>query len=132
MRPESCIRTGALLAGLAVGLGAFAAHAMQDRFAPDQLAIFETGVRYHFGHALAIVLCGALGGTGRRTGFAAAGLALGITLFSGSLYLMVWFEQKWLGMVTPLGGVAFLVGWVALAFGGSGDNRPLKPTADPA
>ncbi len=122
MRPSLCIRTGALLAGLAVGLGAFAAHAMKERFSPDLLATFETGARYHLVHALAIVLCGALGRLGHRTAAPALAFTVGLGLFSGSLYLRVWLDQKWLGAVTPFGGVAFLLGWLLLAVRGA---RPI-------
>ncbi|MBL8753362.1 MAG: DUF423 domain-containing protein [Planctomycetes bacterium] len=132
MRPETCIRTGALLGGLAVGLGAFAAHGMADRFAPDLLVTFEKGVRYQFFHALAVLLCGLLANAGHRTGLAAALFTVGCVLFSGSLYLRVWLDVKGFGMVTPFGGVAFLVGWIVLAWRGARGDRRLEPTRGPS
>lgn len=124
MAASTSLRLGALLAGLAVALGAFAAHGMKGHYAPEALTTFETGVRYQMYHALALVLCGLLAGQGRRTGGAALAFAVGITLFSGSLYLLVWLDTKWLGAVTPFGGVAFLCGWALLAW------RAAVPTPD--
>lgn len=119
MQPTTCLRLGAALGGLAVALGAFAAHAMKDHYEPAQLATFETGVRYQMYHALALLGCGVLGLGGRRTGAAAICFQLGVLLFSGSLYALVWTGTKWLGAVTPFGGVLFLVGWLLLAVRGS-------------
>jgi len=117
MHARTCIRTGAILAGLAVALGAFAAHGMKDRYAPELLQTFEVGVRYHMFHALALVLCGGLGARGRTAAVAAWSFLIGVLVFSGSLYCLVWLDLRWLGAITPIGGVAFLVGWVALALG---------------
>jgi len=109
---------GALLGGLAVALGAFGAHALKARLAPDKLVTFETGVRYHFYHAIALLAVG----TVQITLPAAGTLALsgwlfvaGIALFSGSLYWLALGGPRWLGPVTPLGGLALIAGWVALA-----------------
>ena len=115
MSPTACLRLGAALAGLAVALGAFAAHGLKDHLEPTALETFQTGVRYQTWHALAIVLCAALGDR-RRTGPAAVSFAVGILLFSGSLYGLALAELRWLGPVTPFGGLAFLVGWLLLAF----------------
>ena len=109
---------GAVFGFLGVGLGAFGAHALQARLSPDDLAVFETGVRYQMYHALALLLLAALQ---LRTGGAGGTLAgwafvVGILLFSGSLYLLVLTGQRSLGAVTPFGGVAFLVGWASLAW----------------
>jgi uncharacterized membrane protein YgdD (TMEM256/DUF423 family) len=109
---------GCVFALLAVGAGAFGAHALRDRLAPDLLAVFETGARYQMYHALAL-LAVAWGverwGPG---GTVAAGWAfvVGIVLFSGSLYLLALTGVRWLGAITPLGGVAFLAGWGLLAW----------------
>lgn len=119
MRASTCIRSGAILAGLGVGLGAFAAHAMKGRFPADALLTFETGVRYQLYHALALLACGVLGRLGHATGRAAIAFVAGISLFSGSLYLLVLLDQKWLGAVTPFGGVALLVGWLLFALQGA-------------
>lgn len=119
MQPTTSLRLGAVLGGLAVALGAFAAHGMKAHYEPAQLTTFETGVRYQMYHALALLGCGVLGLCGRRTGGAAVGFLIGVLLFSGSLYALVWTDVKWLGAVTPFGGVAFLVGWLLLALRGA-------------
>jgi uncharacterized membrane protein YgdD (TMEM256/DUF423 family) len=104
---------------LGVALGAFAAHGLKARLEPDLLAAFETGVRSHLYHAFA--LCAAAWGWARwpGRGFVVAGWSflVGIAIFSGSLYLLALSGERWLGAVTPLGGMAFLVGWLALACG---------------
>jgi len=109
--------TGAFSAAIAVGTGAFAAHGLKARLAPEALAVFETGARYQMYAALGLL---AAGWASARWGGAAAswggGLLLaGTVLFSGSLYALALTGQRWLGAVTPLGGVAFLAGWVLLA-----------------
>jgi len=110
----AAIALGALFGALAVGLGAFAAHAMKAHYDADQLHTFETGVRYQMYHALALVGCGALQRTGARTKVATLLFVIGIVLFSGSLYGLVWTGARWLGPITPIGGVAFVAGWIAL------------------
>ena len=111
--------TGAILSGVGVALGAFGAHGLKERVASDLLTIFETGVRYHMYHALALLAVG-WAVSKRPTGILnAAGwfFTVGIILFSGSLYAMTFTGARWLGAITPLGGLAFLVGWVLLAWG---------------
>ena len=108
---------GALSAALAVLLGSFAAHALKSHLAPEALAVFETGVRYHFLHALGM-LAAAWAATRFDPVRAARGgwlLLLGTVLFSGSLYLLALTGVRWLGLITPFGGFAFIVGWVVLA-----------------
>ncbi|MDB4948965.1 MAG: hypothetical protein JWM27_1614 [Gemmatimonadetes bacterium] len=108
---------GCVLACLAVAAGAFGAHALRARLAPDLLAVFETAARYQMYHALALLA--ASYAAARRGGTAAGWLFIGGTvLFSGSLYLLAVTGVRWLGAVTPLGGVAFLAGWLALARAG--------------
>jgi len=107
------MRLGAACAGIAVALGAFAAHGLKASLAPAQLATFEIGVRYQMYHGLALVLC-ALLGERQRTAAAAWCFAAGILLFSGSLYGLALWQLGWLGPVTPIGGIAFLVGWLLL------------------
>jgi uncharacterized membrane protein YgdD (TMEM256/DUF423 family) len=124
MQATTCVRLGAVLAGLAVALGAFAAHGMKGSHDAAALATFETGVRYQLYHALALLACGALAAQGRRCRGAALAFAAGIGLFSGSLYALVWLDARWLGAVTPLGGVAFLVGWILLAAGAGSRGTP--------
>jgi uncharacterized membrane protein YgdD (TMEM256/DUF423 family) len=118
---------GALLAAAGVALGAFGAHGLEGRLqqlgrgsnVAQRLAWFETGVRYHMYHALALVALAALAGRASHGGLSLAATAfiVGIVLFSGSLYMMTIGPDIWrkLGMVTPFGGLAFLVGWMALA-----------------
>lgn len=113
---NSSLFLGALLGGLAVGLGAFGAHAMKGTYDEVALQTFETGVRYQMYHALALVGCGALGAAGYRTRTAATLFALGTALFSGSLFGLALFELRWLGPITPIGGVTLLAGWIALVF----------------
>ena len=132
MRATLCIRLGAALAGLAVGLGAFAAHGMKAHYDTAALQTFETGVRYQMYHALALLLVGALAAHGRRTGAAAIAFLLGIALFSGSLYALVLLDQKWLGAVTPFGGVAFLFGGLRLAMQGAAPDEGLETRGRPS
>ena len=106
-----------LLAGLAgasaVLLGAFGAHALRGMLDPAHRELWRTAVEYHAWHALALVLAAGLG-TGRAGRCAVAAFALGIVLFSGSLYALALGAPRWTGIVTPFGGVAFVVGWIAL------------------
>jgi uncharacterized membrane protein YgdD (TMEM256/DUF423 family) len=108
---------GALSALIAVGAGAFGAHALRERIVPDMLAVFEVGARYHMYHALGLLA--AAWAVGRWPGGPAvtAGwlFLAGTVIFSGSLYLLAFTGQRWLGAVTPLGGLAFILGWAALA-----------------
>jgi uncharacterized membrane protein YgdD (TMEM256/DUF423 family) len=111
---------GALLGAAAVVLGAFGAHALKARLAPEMLAVWQTAVQYHFWHVLALLAVGALALhlPESRWLHGAAGLfVLGILSFSGSLYLLSLGAPRALGIVTPLGGLAFILGWLALAIG---------------
>lgn len=113
---------GALNGFLAVALGAFGAHGLEGQVPPERLAAYETGAHYHLVHALAILLTALLGRWGAGYGRAAAAFALGALLFSGSLYVYGAGGPRFLAMVTPLGGVAFLVGWALLALAGLRDR----------
>ena len=108
------IALGAVNAAIAVAAGAFGAHGLRDRLEPRALEIFETAARYQMYHALALVLCGVIATRGAAT----AGwlLQLGIVVFSGSLYALALTGVKGLGAITPLGGLAFLIGWSWLAW----------------
>jgi uncharacterized membrane protein YgdD (TMEM256/DUF423 family) len=110
---------GALAAGVAVALGAFGAHGLENRVTPERLQTFETGVRYHMYHALALLVVGWAAAQVPGWPVQAAGYLFlaGIILFSGSLYVLVLTDTPWLGAVTPLGGVAFIVAWGLLAWG---------------
>ncbi|PCJ16876.1 MAG: hypothetical protein COB04_10030 [Gammaproteobacteria bacterium] len=106
-------------AGLSVLLGAFAAHGLKSRLDPYALDVFQTGVQYQFYHSLGLILVGlslaqwldssALLWSGRL-------FAVGIVLFSGSLYLVSLLGIRWLGAITPIGGLAFVAGWVLFAW----------------
>lgn len=121
------IRIGAALMFLAVSLGAFGAHGLKESLTPESLEIFQTGVHYQFIHALGLILLGAVQPRLRPRRVRVAGIAflLGIGIFSGSLYLIALTGMSWLGAITPLGGLSFLVGWLLLALG-----RP-RPTVEP-
>ena len=107
---------GALLAGIAVGLGAFGAHALKTSLSPEDLVTFETGVRYQMYHALALLVTAWAAGRWESSLIEWSGwlFVLGIVGFSGSLYILVLTGQRWLGAVTPLGGLALILGWVLL------------------
>lgn len=111
--------SGAALAFAAVAAGAFGAHALRERLAADLLAVFETGVRYHMYHALALFAVAWAAGRWPAPQLTWAGWLFigGIVVFSGSLYLLALTGHRWLGAITPLGGVALLAGWGALAWG---------------
>ena len=108
---------GAVLALLAVALGAFGAHGLKTRLTPEDLEIFETAVRYHMYHALALfaVAWTATRWPGGGTTVAGWAFVAGVLIFSGSLYALVFTGARWLGAVTPIGGVLLIVGWAALA-----------------
>lgn len=108
----------ALSGVLAVGLGAFGAHGLKGRVSADLLAVYQTGVLYHLVHTLALLgVAILLYQIPASTLIKVGGWAflVGILLFSGSLYLMTFTGARWLGAVTPLGGVGFIVGWLMLA-----------------
>jgi len=112
------ILLGALAGALAVVLGAFGAHALRARLAPDLLRVFETAVQYHFWHALGLVAIGIVAiHLPASTALKWSGwlMLAGIVLFSGSLYVLALAGTRWLGAVTPLGGTAFIAGWLLLA-----------------
>ncbi len=108
---------GAVSAFLSVAAGAFGAHALRTRLSPELLAAFETGARYQMYHALGLIT--AAGAAARWPGafpqWAGWLFVAGTVLFSGSLYALALSGVRWLGAITPLGGVAFLVGWICLA-----------------
>lgn len=107
---------GALAGGVGVGLGAFGAHGLRSRLTPEMLNVFETGVRYHMYHALAILLVAALMGRMEARLLPVSGwcFSAGIVIFSGSLYALATTGVTMLGAITPIGGVAFLAGWICL------------------
>jgi len=117
MLRQTARSSSGLLVGLAgasaVLLGAFGAHALRGVLDPAHRELWHTAVEYHAWHALALVL--AVGfGAGRAGRCAVIAFACGIVLFSGSLYALALGAPRWTGIVTPFGGVAFVVGWIAL------------------
>lgn len=112
------IMLGSLLGAIGVALGAFGAHGLRNRLDAPMLAVWETAVRYHLTHALALIAAAwVVDRFPARTGVWAGWLFLvGVVIFSGSLYLMALSGQRWLGAVTPIGGAAFILGWVLLAW----------------
>lgn len=117
------LRIGSLLGFLAVALGAFAAHGLRPHLSIKLFETFETAVRYQFFHALAILMVAILSHFGKKGSLRLAGWAFtaGVALFSGSLYALSTRELHgvsvgWLGPITPLGGLCFLIGWGALFY----------------
>ncbi|HCP79498.1 MAG TPA: DUF423 domain-containing protein [Pusillimonas sp.] len=116
MTERQLVILGALMMLIGVGAGAFGAHGLKRVLSADMLAIWQTAVLYQLVHALGIILIAALstriGGT--LPGWSGLIMFAGIVLFSGSLYILASSGVKWLGAVTPLGGVAFIVAWALL------------------
>ena len=112
------VAIGSVAALLAVAFGAFGAHALKTRIAPDLLSVYRTGVEYHFYHALGLILVGlAAFHLPESACLRAAGWTMlaGMVLFSGSLYLLALTGLGWLGAITPVGGAAFIAAWALFA-----------------
>lgn len=117
--------SGAVSGLLSVALGAFGAHGLRQRLAPEMLAVFETGVRYQVYHALGLFAVawaiswwgGAGGAGGAQLTWAGWLFIAGTVIFCGSLYVMALTGTRWLGAITPLGGICFIAGWACLAWG---------------
>ena len=107
----------AVLGFTAVATGAFGAHGLQGRVEPRMIEVWETAARYQMYHALALFVVAWMVQQTQHTAANVAGWAFlgGVVLFSGSLYLMALTGWKWLGPITPIGGLAFLIGWASLA-----------------
>ena len=111
------IRIAAVFGVVGVALGAFGAHALRARLAPAQLASWETAVHYQLFHSVVLLALGLYGAaSGRSLGASPWLFAAGMLLFSGSIYGLVLGSGRWLGPVTPLGGVALMAGWISLWF----------------
>lgn len=113
------ILSGSVLAFLSVAFGAFGAHALRDFLVANQrLSTYETAVQYQFFHALGLILVGLIGQQfpSVKTDWVSTWMLLGILVFSGSLFLLCLTGIKWLGAITPLGGLCFLASWGLLAF----------------
>ncbi len=117
MTPRRLVALGAAIAGLSVAAGAFGAHALRARLQPGDLLVFETAARYQMYHGLALIAAGWVADRWPGPLASAAGwcFLLGVVLFSGSLYALTLSGVRVLGAITPLGGVAFLIGWGCLA-----------------
>lgn len=118
MSGRTWIGLGAVSGALAVAAGAFGAHALPSFDYPERaVQVFETASRYQMYHALGLVLVGLWDLDRPRRPLTVAGwmFGLGTVLFSGSLYALVLLDRRWLGMITPIGGLSFIAGWLALA-----------------
>jgi len=113
---KTILMTASALLALAVALGAFGAHGLKSQLSSDMLQPFKTGVDYHFYHALGLLLIGILAVSfpSDLIKWSAILLTAGIVLFSGSLYALAISGIKWLGAITPFGGISFIAGWVLL------------------
>ncbi|MBA9085067.1 uncharacterized membrane protein YgdD (TMEM256/DUF423 family) [Fontibacillus solani] len=120
------VAIGAILMLLSVALGAFGAHVLEPNIGEKATGTFETGVHYHMIHGIGIILAAfaaGLGADSRKLLWANRLFVLGIILFSGSLYLLAIAGWKWLGPITPLGGVSFMIGWLMFALAVKGRNK---------
>lgn len=133
MSGRTWIEIGAVSGGLAVVAGAFGAHTLRGHDYSDRaLQVFETASRYQMYHALGLVLIGLwdLGQPRRALTVAGWAFTVGTVLFSGSLYALVLLDRRWLGMITPIGGLSLIAGWIALAAASwprPDDREPRKP-----
>lgn len=117
MQSPLVIQLAAISGFLGVALGAFGAHGLKDRLSHEMMAIYQTAVQYQFLHTLALLAVGILiqqWGKSTPLTVSAISFLFGIVVFSGSLYLLSFTGTRWLGAITPIGGVAFLAGWVSL------------------
>ena len=115
---KTVLSVAAILAALAVLFGAFGAHGLKAKLSPDMMAVYQTAVQYHMWHSLglAIVANAALRWPGHRAlQWSAALMIVGIILFSGSLYALALTQIKFLGVITPFGGLAFIAAWLLFA-----------------
>lgn len=127
MKPTTIIQTAAIFGAIAVGIGAFGAHGLKAMLeAAGRLETFETAVKYHFYHSLALFGLGLLAlvrPNWKKIPLSFWGFTLGILIFSGSLYVLCLSGITWLGAITPLGGVAFIAGWIGLFWGGLAKSK---------
>ena len=120
MSPDRLFAAAGAVSGLlAVALGAFGVHGLRQRLSPDMLSVFETGVRYQVYHALALFAVAWVASRWQSPQATWAGwlFVVGTVVFSGSLYILATSGARWLGAITPVGGVCLLAGWLSLAWG---------------
>ncbi len=126
MSPIFWLRVGALLGALGVTLGAFGAHGLKEKLSPYSLDIYQTAVTYQMYHVPALLAVGLLAAVGRgglALNLAGGSFLLGILIFSGTLYALSVTGIKWLGAITPIGGLFLILGWVALAVAASSAGK---------
>lgn len=113
---KTILLTASILLALAVAIGAFGAHGLKSHLSEAMLQTWKTGVEYHFYHALGLLLIGVLSVSmpTQLLNWSALFLFAGIVLFSGSLYILAITGIKWIGAITPLGGICFIAGWLLL------------------
>ncbi len=113
---KTILFSASILLALAVAIGAFGAHGLKAHLSNEMMQIYKTGVEYHFYHALGLLLIGVLSVSfpSGLLNWSAILLTIGIILFSGSLYVLAITGIKWLGAITPFGGLSFIAGWVLL------------------
>ena len=117
MHAKFIIQLSAMSGFFAVAIGAFGAHGLKQRLSEEMMAVYQTAVEYHFIHTLALLAVGILiqlWGKSAALTFSASAFVFGILLFSGSLYLLSITGTRWLGAITPIGGLAFLLAWLGL------------------
>lgn len=117
MKAQFYLAIAAISGALAVSIGAFAAHGLKDSLSATLLGVMQTGVQYQFYHTFALLLVGLLlrQQVSKLLSISAVAFLAGLILFCGSLYLLAFSGVHWLGIVTPIGGLAFIIGWLSLA-----------------
>jgi uncharacterized membrane protein YgdD (TMEM256/DUF423 family) len=114
--PKKFLLIGAIFMALAVAFGAFGAHIVEGLLTPDRFDVYQTAVQYHFYHAIGLLIVGTVSFhiSNKWMKWSGYSLLAGILIFSGSLYLLTLLDIGWLGAITPIGGVAFILGWLFL------------------
>jgi len=112
------LTAGAIFMVLAIVLGAFGAHALKESLSPEMMKVYQTGVEYQFNNALGLLLIGLIGFQIQSKYIKWSGtlITIGIILFSGSLYILSVSGIHWIGVITPIGGMSFVAGWIFLVF----------------
>lgn len=116
---RSFLLVGSVFMVLAVAFGAFGAHVVESFLSPERFDVYQTGVQYHFYHALGLLIVAlvSLHISNKWIKWSGYSLLAGILIFSGSLYLLTLLDMSWLGAITPVGGLAFILGWIFLFVG---------------